>query len=93
LIHIGTTSTFLGFESIKAAVIDAKKGRDVKRYVDAANHFQQVAPNDAEAVQDYAWVNQMEHANTAEGLRLEAQLKGYKNNLIKESIRVHPLQR
>jgi COP9 signalosome complex subunit 1 len=37
---------------------------------------------------DPAWAQQQEKANNLETGRLEAELKGYKNNLIKESIRV-----
>jgi hypothetical protein len=39
-------------------------------------------------VRDQAWVDTVGKQNLAETARLEAELKGYKNNLIKESIRV-----
>lgn len=41
-----------------------------------------------DAVPDVAWVDKMTRQVKAETERLEAELKGYKNNLIKESIRV-----
>lgn len=47
-----------------------------------------MAPEEPEAKQDQAWLKKTEQANRAEGQRLETELKGYKNNLIKESIRV-----
>ena len=47
-----------------------------------------IAPNEPEAVRDDAWISTVDRHNQAETARLEAELKGYKNNLIKESIRV-----
>ena len=41
-----------------------------------------------DVVPDLAWVDKMTRQVTIETDRLEAELKGYKNNLIKESIRV-----
>ena len=37
---------------------------------------------------DLAWVNRQEEANKRELTRLEGELRGYKNNLIRESIRM-----
>ena len=37
---------------------------------------------------DPAWMEKKDKQNKAETTRLEHELKGYKNNLIKESIRV-----
>jgi COP9 signalosome complex subunit 1 len=37
---------------------------------------------------DPAWMERKDKQNKAETTRLEHELKGYKNNLIKESIRV-----
>jgi hypothetical protein len=37
---------------------------------------------------DSAWMEKKDKQNRAETTRLEHELKGYKNNLIKESIRV-----
>lgn len=47
-----------------------------------------MAQNEIEAQKDVNWTAQMEKHNQAETQRLEAELKQYKNNLIKESIRV-----
>jgi COP9 signalosome complex subunit 1 len=46
------------------------------------------APNEPEAIFDQAWVDKTDKANRTETHRLEVELKGYKNNLVKESIRV-----
>lgn len=52
------------------------------------------APSEPEAVLDKSWISHTESSNKAYTNRLEAELKVYKNNLIKESIRVciYPLQ-
>jgi hypothetical protein len=85
---IGTCSSYLGVEALKLAVREAKKGKDVKRYLEAQSHLETVGPQEREATRDKAWMDMTEKQNQAETQRLEAELKGYKNNLIKESIRV-----
>lgn len=67
---------------------EAKKGRNVAHYNAAQEAYSRVAPDEQEAQHDAQWVTSMEKQNKVEGARLEAELKGYKNNLIKESIRV-----
>ena len=47
-----------------------------------------IAPNEAEAVQDSAWIESIETTNHQLTVKLEEELKRYKNNLVKESIRV-----
>ena len=49
---------------------------------------QMLPPDDPEGVPDLGWVDSKSKQLRAEGEKLEQQLKGYKNNLIKESIRV-----
>lgn len=61
----------------------------MQRYIDAVNALKaHLAPGDKDGIVDQAWVEKREKQNKAESNRLEAELKGYKNNLIKESIRV-----
>lgn len=67
---------------------EAKKGSDVLRYKDAWDCIRLAAPGEPEAQRDEAWIDATEKANKTETARLESELKGYKNNLIKESIRV-----
>ncbi|KAK0124496.1 hypothetical protein ONS95_009446 [Cadophora gregata] len=88
LLLIGVCSSVLGVEALKLAVREAKKGKDIKRYRDAQNHLETIGPNEVEAEKDLNWMERTERANQAESQRLEAELKGYKNNLIKESIRM-----
>ncbi|QSS55461.1 COP9 signalosome complex subunit [Histoplasma capsulatum var. duboisii H88] len=85
---IGTCSTFLSVEALKMAVVDAKGGKDVGSYTKAVEALARVAPQDPEAKLDTAWVDHTSRVVKAETDRLEHELKGYKNNLIKESIRM-----
>jgi hypothetical protein len=68
--------------------MEAKAGKDVERYERAVDALMEFAPNEPEAVLDPDWVERTQKAIKAEMDRLEHELKGYKNNLIKESIRV-----
>ena len=88
LIHIGKCCVPLCIEALKAAVHEAKRSDDVERYKEAWQCIRLAAPSEEEARLDEAWVKNKEEANKKETARLEAELKGYKNNLIKESIRV-----
>lgn len=48
----------------------------------------EIIPGDPNATPDVAWREKINKQIKAESDRLETELKGYKNNLIKESIRV-----
>jgi COP9 signalosome complex subunit 1 len=69
-------------------VSEAKSGQDVDRYERAASLLKKLAPNEQDAALDTQWMENMRKSVRAETERLENELKGYKNNLIKESIRV-----
>lgn len=88
LYHIGTTSTLLSTDVLRSAVAEAKSGKDVARYEMAVRALAEVAPAEPEATLDTAWVQEVQRSNRAQTDRLEHELRGYKNNLIKESIRV-----
>lgn len=88
LILIGKCCVPLRVEALKAAVAEAKSGSDILRYNDACVLLRAAAPDDPDAQRDEAWIENTEIANRNETARLETELKGYRNNLIKESIRV-----
>lgn len=67
---------------------EAKSGKDVSQYEKAVRALSEVAPKEEEASLDGAWVNNVQRQVQAQSERLEQELRGYKNNLIKESIRV-----
>ena len=85
---IGRSSTHLGKEALKWAVSEAKKGRDVQQYEDAVHALHKKAPKDPLAELDAEWIEKIKRLNGVETGKLDAELRGYKNNLIKESIRV-----
>lgn len=47
-----------------------------------------IEPQDPDAELDSSWVTQITQMSRVEASRLEMELKSYKHNLIKESIRV-----
>lgn len=88
LFHIGRSSVPLCVDALKAAVQEAKAGKDILRYQMAVNSLFQAARNEPEALLDKAWLDAKAKENRETTLHLQAELQGYKNNLIKESIRV-----
>ncbi|KAL8813610.1 MAG: hypothetical protein Q9223_000252 [Gallowayella weberi] len=88
LLLIGTTAPLLAPEALRAAVIEAKQGTDVGRYDAVLTAIREILPADPNAVPDSAWIDRTNKQVKAESDRLEMELKGYKNNLIKESIRM-----
>ncbi|KAJ5240877.1 uncharacterized protein N7469_002468 [Penicillium citrinum] len=85
---IGNTSTLLAVDALKLAISEAKAGRDVGQYEKAVRALAEVAPGEKEASLDSAWVQEVQRSVRAQSDRLEHELRGYKNNLIKESIRM-----
>ena len=88
LFHIGRTSTVLCVDALKAAVTEAKGGKDVNSYRIAVECLLEVAPDEPEAKIDTEWIEATEKANKKETQRLEAELVGYQRNFVKESVRV-----
>lgn len=85
---IGITSTVLANDALKLAIAEAKSGKDVGRYDKAVRALAEAAPHESEASLDSLWVQEVQRSVRAQTDRLESELRGYKNNLIKESIRV-----
>ena len=85
---IGISSLYLCLEALKAAIAEAKRGKDVGQYQLAVAALHEIAPDDQDSKQDLGWIDKMNKQVKSESDRLELELKGYKNNLIKESIRV-----
>ncbi len=82
----------LRVEALRLAVAEAKHGSDLKSYEDALQmHRRSSRSGDLDSQADQAWMEKKDKQNKAESTRLEHELKGYKNNLIKESIRVSPI--
>ncbi len=78
----------LCIDALKAANAEAKRGKDVQRYRDVWSVCASPAPTSPRPCFDRAWADATDRTNRAETHRLEAELKSYKNNLVKESVRV-----
>ncbi|KAI9663886.1 MAG: hypothetical protein M1821_007376 [Bathelium mastoideum] len=88
LFTIGTCCPLFSVEALRTAVREAKQGKDVDLYLNLCQALHALAPDDPLAALDTSWAEARTKQIKAEGDRLEAELKGYKNNLIKESIRM-----
>ncbi|KAL0473426.1 COP9 signalosome subunit 1 [Neurospora intermedia] len=88
LLHIGRSSVPLCVDALTAAVQEAKAGSDILRYQMAVNSLFQAAPNEPEAILDKTWMESKEKENRDTTAHLQAELQSYKNNMIKESIRM-----
>ncbi|KAK6719807.1 hypothetical protein SNK05_002932 [Fusarium graminearum] len=88
LIQIGKSSVPLCIDALKLAIVEAKAGSDLTQYAEAWNCLRVAAPQEPEAQLETEWVDRVERENKAETTRLESQLKQYRHNLIKESIRM-----
>ncbi len=88
LILIGNTSTYLAVDAFRLAIAEAKNSKDVDRYLQAVECLHQISPDDSQGIPDLGSADTRMKQVKAETDRLEHELKGYKNNLIKESIRV-----
>lgn len=75
-------------DALKASIVEAKSGRDTQQYRNAWEAIRAAAPSEPEAQFDQDWLDRTTKQNKAETNRLEAELKQYKNNLVRESIRV-----
>jgi COP9 signalosome complex subunit 1 len=86
--HIGTLSPYLAPDAYRLAIAEAKRGKNVGVYTALVEDFSAIAPQDPAALLDTAWAERKTREKQQEQERLEHELKSYKNNLIKESIRV-----
>ncbi|KAA8896114.1 26S proteasome subunit RPN7-domain-containing protein [Sphaerosporella brunnea] len=88
LIHIGTHSVPLAIEALKLVIKLLKQGTDVVRYKFAVSVLQKISPHDPDARLDEDWADRTARKVQIETEKMEAALKSYKHNLIKESIRM-----
>ncbi|CAA9965333.1 COP9 signalosome protein [Pyrenophora teres f. maculata] len=86
--HIGAHSPYLAVDAYRLAIAEAKRGKNVDLYTALVEELSNIAPKDPAALIDTAWVEKKSREVRDEHDRLEHELKSYKNNLIKESIRM-----
>lgn len=87
LAHIAMHCPSLSRQALSIAITAAKSGKDVSLYRRLVTLASILNLNDL-ATADLEWTDKTEDANKRESVRLEQELKGYKNNLIRESIRM-----
>lgn len=85
---IASCSIALQDEAARLAVAEAKKGYDINNYNEAVALLSSISGRDAKQLTEAGWLSEREKKNAAETKRLENELKQYKNNLIRESIRM-----
>ncbi|KAK6345834.1 hypothetical protein TWF730_010177 [Orbilia blumenaviensis] len=88
LLFIGNHCPPLAVEALKTAIGIVKADRDVRLYRQAVQSLQVFAPTDPDAKLDEDWIERTTREVKQKTDRLEAELKSYKNNMIKESIRI-----
>lgn len=86
--HIAQVCPSLSLEALHLAIPASKNAKDPALYLSLASLLRNIDPNDSLASPDLDWVDKANKMNEQEADRLEHELRGYKNNLIKESIRM-----
>lgn len=87
LAHAAAHCPPLSQQALTLALDSAKLGKDVQLYTRLCDLAAQLGMRSLSA-KDTEWIARQEDANRRELARLEQELKGYKNNLIRESIRM-----
>ena len=67
---------------------EAKLGQDVQQYEEVLSAIKELDLSEPKVSRDVAWIEATKKQAKVETNKLEAELKGYKNNLINEIIRV-----
>ncbi|KXS17797.1 FUSCA protein FUS6 [Gonapodya prolifera JEL478] len=90
LLFIADHCPMFTVDAYKLAVVELKKTPNFQRYTQTVQRLNEVlASRGAPPYQlDTAWVDQTQRLVRSQTEKLEAELKGYKNNHIKESIRM-----
>ncbi|CEH17473.1 COP9 signalosome, subunit CSN1 [Ceraceosorus bombacis] len=91
LLHLAERSAALRLVCSQAAIALLRQGQDTKQYLYAFRIRDSAGPaSGAEHLQrvDHAWVQQVDLENEKELEKLDIELRGYQNNMIKESIRM-----
>lgn len=91
LITIAKSSVVLCVDALVMALSEAESGNDLSRLQEVLELLGAASPEKIPPTFDEAYMDSRRSAIKAETQRLERELKGYKNNLIKESIRVSPV--
>ena len=88
MLHIARLSPPLALEALRTAIPESKSAKDPRAYAAFTELLHEIDPENEAAIPDVEWIERKQKENQRETERLEHELRGYKNNLIKESIRV-----
>ncbi|KAK9469320.1 26S proteasome subunit RPN7-domain-containing protein [Lipomyces arxii] len=88
LLFIADKSPELAENALVLAITRLKQSLDVSRYEDTVERLKEISPSNKFAAVDQAWIDTVTNKSRITGDKLELELKSYKNNLIKESIRM-----
>lgn len=92
LVAIAKSDSHLAPDALRLAIRQAKTSLNTDEYLELTKTLKAIAPNDPLADVDLDWIPSTQRKAKLETDRLESELKQYKNNLIKESIRVRENQ-
>lgn len=87
LSHVAIHCPALAKQAMTMAITTAQQGKDVRLYTRLCELAAQLGLSQL-STPDATYVTKQEEANRRELSRLEQELRGYKNNLIRESIRM-----
>jgi COP9 signalosome complex subunit 1 len=88
LVTIYRAKNHLSINALRHAIRKSKEGSNVDRYSSLVAMLHDAQPSDPLADQDLDWLNMTRKKSRLDAERLNNELNQYKNNLIKESIRV-----
>jgi COP9 signalosome complex subunit 1 len=88
LVAIAKADSILSHEALRLAIVESKKGQDTQMYKKLVTVLRSNDTEDDLSTLDTAWIDKTDREVKSRTDQLEAELKQYKNNLIKESIRV-----
>lgn len=91
LAHVAVRCPSLARQALVLAIAQTKSGRNVQlwtRLTELAGNLGVAELAGGSSVDDMDWATRKEEENRREQSRLESELRGYKNNLIRESIRM-----
>ncbi|KAK7207824.1 26S proteasome subunit RPN7-domain-containing protein [Myxozyma melibiosi] len=88
LLFIADRCPPLTASALGLAIARLKQTQDVTRYQTAVDRLHSIDPSNPLATLDMDWVDNTSRENRDQNEKLEQELKRYKNNLLKESIRM-----
>jgi len=86
--HIARLCPPLSLEALRIAIPESKSAKNPETYLNLVSLLREIDASNELAKLDVEWMERKTKENQKETERLDQELRGYKNNLIKESIRM-----